>query len=150
MFGESSRRGIEAGGPPCAKTVCGAVAAGGLTNNVPVRQTSDPASVRVRPRHQQHRNLAPAIKEIDVDMPKVRLRPMPWRMIERNECLATIERSLLQISANPVVTTDIVVFRSQPTKDLHRRVPLLTWRLLVGFHTGVAPPNQSGRRPLPW
>jgi hypothetical protein len=102
-------------------------------------------SVRVRPRRQQHRNLAPTIREIDVDMPEVRLRPMPRRMIERNERLATIERPFLQISADLIVTTDIAVFGSQPTKNLRRRVPLLTRRLLVGRHNGI---DDRAKRPL--
>lgn len=99
----------------------------------PLRRQSDgERTVRVTPRHHQHRHLPPAIRKVHVDVPEVGFQSLARFVIQRNERLALAALEAAHITANAIVAAGVTMFVAQATKQLGHRVPLLARRRFVG------------------
>jgi len=96
------------------------------------RRSLGESIIRVGPRHQEHRYPAPPLRQVHRNAPEVRFQPLTGIMAERNVCLPLALPAFLHIPTNGVVRALIPLLVPQPSVDLHRRVALFPWRLLVG------------------
>jgi hypothetical protein len=124
------------------------------------RQRNREGGVRVSPRHEQDRNLAPAFREVDPDVTEVALRPLAWLVRQRQECFALSSPPRGHVPPHLVVAADVLLFVSQPPEELRRCVTLLARRLFICGENRVDPllvrlgqhPPRSGlrERVRPW
>lgn len=103
------------------------------------RQRDHEGGIRVRPRHQQDGNLAPACREVDPDVAKVALSPLAWLVRQREKRFTLTAPLHGHVPSYLVVAAEVLLFVSQPPEELRRRVTLLARRLLVRGENRIDP-----------
>ena len=76
------------------------------------RQSDREGGVRVRPCHQQDRNLTPAFREVDPDLTEVALGPLAWLVQQREKRFALPAPLRGHVPPDLVIAADIVLFVS--------------------------------------
>jgi len=101
------------------------------------RQGDGKRAVRVSPGQQQDRNLAAAIRELDVNMPEVSLQALARVVVQGDKGLALVTLLSGDVQPHAVVAAAIVVLGLQTAKDLGGGVPLLGRSLFIGMQDRV-------------
>ncbi len=94
-------------------------------------QRNREGTVGIAPGRNQHRHLPAAVREIDVDVAKVRFEPLTRIVVERDERFALRPAFGKNVLPDALVAAEIAVLLPQTADDLGDRVPLLARRLLI-------------------
>ena len=108
------------------------------------RQSDRERGIRVRPDQDQHVHLAAALREVDLNLSKIGLHPLPRLMVERNERLSIGLATTADKTPHRVVTTFVAVLVPQPLEEAGHRMPLLGGSPFVFFQQL---PNDFMQRP---
>jgi hypothetical protein len=101
------------------------------------RQGDREGTVGVGPGHQQHRDEAAAVGEIDVDVAEVGLQALARIVVERDERLALSPALGEEVEPDALIAAGVAVLVAQAAEDLGGGVLLLARGLLVGPKDGV-------------
>ena len=101
------------------------------------RQGNGERTIRVSPGEQQDRDLAAAVRKVDVDVAKVGLEPLAGVVVQRDEGLALRPMFITHVEADALVAARVTVFGLETTKDLGGRMPLLARGRCIRLHHGV-------------
>ena len=102
-------------------------------------QRDGEGGVRVRPCHEQDRNLAAAFREVDPDLAEVALGPLAWLVRQREERFALAAPLRGHVPPHLVIAADVLLFVSQSSEEMRRCMTLLARRLFVRSQNRINP-----------